>query len=309
MGFKQKFVEIYRKLLKLKRESKMNTHILSEFDEIYYDLDKVSIDDVYIKNRDETEIKFDQLNFKDVKPEGINFHDYFFKPFKDTQPETYAVLSQIKEEFFYGIDRTDIPEILSDSTAFGININGIIVYLDYTPYIASDARQNEFNFPIEIIQSWLWHSAGWHIAESTYIPPLTASALPSSHNPPIGSVCPYLRKKSKEAKEKIFFLEKKFDQPFLVKYGYKGDKKHDTHFQLRALIDTRFNLLEQPKNFQLFSIINHAKKDMFFIEDEDVYSIKKLVNPAEAIDKYAAHLLSRQEGFFDFTAYGEDFQY
>ncbi|MCD9151522.1 hypothetical protein [Psychrobacter sanguinis] len=287
----------------------MNTHILSEFDEIYYDLDKVSIDDVYIKNRDETEIKFDQLNFKDVKPEGINFHDYFFKPFKDTQPETYAVLSQIKEEFFYGIDRTDIPEILSDSTAFGININGIIVYLDYTPYIASDARQNEFNFPIEIIQSWLWHSAGWHIAESTYIPPLTASALPSSHNPPIGSVCPYLRKKSKEAKEKIFFLEKKFDQPFLVKYGYKGDKKHDTHFQLRALIDTRFNLLEQPKNFQLFSIINHAKKDMFFIEDEDVYSIKKLVNPAEAIDKYAAHLLSRQEGFFDFTAYGEDFQY
>ncbi|EGK15393.1 hypothetical protein HMPREF9373_0087 [Psychrobacter sp. 1501(2011)] len=68
-------------------------------------------------------------------------------------------------------------------------------------------------------------------------------------------------------------------------------------------------MLEQPKNFQLFSIINHAKKDMFFIEDEDVYSIKKLVNPAEAIDKYAAHLLSRQEGFFDFTAYGEDFQY
>lgn len=285
----------------------MNTHVLSEFDEIYYDLDKVSIDDVYIKNRDETEIKFDQLNFKDIKPKGINFHDYFFKPFKGTQPETYAVLSQIKEEFFYGIDRTDIPEILSDSTAFGININGVIVYLDYTPYIAGDAEQNELNFPTEIVQSWLWHSAGWHIAESTYIPPLTASALPSSHNPPIGSICPDIEGKSKKAREKVAFLEKKFQQPFLV--DYEDDDSYDTHFQLRALIDTRFNLSEQPKNFQLFSIVNHAKKDMFFIEDEDVYSIKKLVNPAEAIDKYAAHLLSRQEGFFDFTAYGEDFQY
>lgn len=51
------------------------------------------------------------------------------------------------------------------------------------------------------------------------------------------------------------------------------------------------------------------KKSGVFIEDEDIYSIKKLINPAKAIDKYAAHLLSRQEGFFDFTAYGEDFQY
>ena len=48
---------------------------------------------------------------------------------------------------------------------------------------------------------------------------------------------------------------------------------------------------------------------MNFIQDQDVYSIKTLINPAEAIDKYAAHLLSRQEGFFDFREYGEEFQY
>lgn len=249
------------------------------------------------------------LNFKSAKPKNLSFHDYFFKPFKDAQPDTYRVLSQVKEKFFYAIERTDMPEIMSDITAFGININGIIIYLRYTPYILDDAEQNEYNFPVEIVQSWLWRSAGWYISDGVNYGPLAPSALPSSNNPPIGSVCPDLRKKNKEAKEKISFLEKKFGQPFLVEYGYKGDKKHDTHFQLHALLDTRFNLLKQPKNFQLFSIVNHAKKDMFFIEDEDVYSIKRLVNPAEAIDKYAAHLLSRQEGFFDFTAYAEDFQY
>lgn len=289
----------------------MNSHVLSEFSEVYYDMSELNADSIYYKNRISSlgldRFRHDPLNFKNVKPKDISFHDYFFKPFKDTQPETYAVLSQVKEKFFYAIKRSEIPEIMSDMTAFGIDINGIIVYLDFSPYITESAEQNEYNFPIKIIQSWLWRSAGWYLPDSVNVSPLAPSALPSSNNPPLVSIYPDLRKKSKEAKEKISFLEKKFDQPFLVEYGYRGDNKHDTHFQLRALLDTGFNLLEQPKNFQLFSIVNHAKKDIFFIEDEDVYSIKKIVNPAEAIDKYAAHLLSRHEGFFDFREYGEDF--
>jgi hypothetical protein len=92
-----------------------------------------------------------------------------------------------------------------------------------------------------------------------------------------------------------------------VEYGYKGDEKHDTHFQLHALLDTRFNGLEQEKNFQLLSITNHVSKDMYLIQDQEVYSIKKLINPAEAIDHYAAHLLSRQAGEFNFLKYTEDF--
>lgn len=285
----------------------MNIHVLDRFDEIYYDLNQVTIEDVYIKDRDETDIEFNSINFKNTKPKDTSFHEYFFEPFKNTQPETYKVLSEIKEEFFYAIKRSDIPEILSDLTAFGININGIIIYLRYTPYIADDAQENEFNLPLEIIQSWLWRSAGWYIAESVNIAPLTASGLPSSNNPPIGSVCRDLREKDKEAHKKLAFLEEKFDQPFLVEYGYKGDEKHDTHFQLHALLDTRFNGLEQEKNFQIFSVTNHIQKDMYLIQDQDIYSIQKLIKPAEAIDHYAAHLLSRQAGEFKFLKYAEDF--
>lgn len=287
----------------------MNTHILNEFDEIFYDLSELSADNIYYKKRINSlgldKFRHDPLNFKDDKPKEISFHEYFFKPFKDTQPETYRVLSEVDESFFYAIKRTTIPQISSDITAFGININGVIVYLRYSPYISDDAEQNEFNFPNEIVQSWLWRSAGWYIPDSVNVPPLAPSALPSSNNPSLGSICPDIEGKSKKAREKVAFLEGKFQQPFLV--DYEDDDSYDTHFQLRALIDTRFNLLEQPKNFQLFSIVNHAKKDMFFIEDEDIYSIKKLINPAEAIDKYAAYLLSRQEGFFDFREYGEAF--
>ena len=285
----------------------MNIHVLDRFDEIYYDLNQVTIEDVYIKDRDETDIEFNSINFKNTKPKDTSFHEYFFEPFKNTQPETYKVLSEIKEEFFYAIKKSDIPEILSDITAFGININGIIIYLRYTPYITKHAQRNEFNLPLEIIQSWLWRSAGWYIPEDAVYGPLAPSGLPSSNNPPIGSVCRDLREKDKEAHKKVAFLEEKFDQPFLVEYGYKGDEKHDTHFQLHALLDTRFNGLEQEKNFQIFSVTNHIQKDMYLIQDQDIYSIQKLIKPAEAIDRYSAHLLSRQAGEFDFLQYTEDF--
>ena len=196
----------------------MNIHVLDRFDEIYYDLNQVTIEDVYIKDRDETDIEFNSINFKNTKPKDTSFHEYFFEPFKNTQPETYRVLSEVTEEFFYAIQRTTLPEIVSDITAFGININGIIIYLRYTPYITKHAQRNEFNLPLEIIQSWLWHSAGWYIPENTVYGPLAPSGLPSSNNRPIGSICPDIEGKSKKAREKVAFLEDKFKQPFLVDY-------------------------------------------------------------------------------------------
>ena len=287
----------------------MNIHILHEFDEIYYDLNNLSIEDIYYKNRINSlgldEFRHDPLNFKDIKPAKQSFHEYFFSPFKNNQPETYNVLSGVKEEFLYAIQRTANPEVFSDITAFGININGIIIYLRYSPYISDDAEENEFNFPIEIVKSWLWRSAGWYIPDGAVYGPVAPSGLPSSNNPPIGSLCPDIEGKSKKAREKVSFLEDKFAQHFLV--DYEDDDSYDTHFQLRALIDTRFNQLEQQKNYQLFSITNHKNKGMYIIQNQDVYSIQKLVNPAEAIDRYAAHLLSTQAGEFDFLKFAEDF--
>ena len=73
----------------------MNIHVLDRFDEIYYDLNQVTIEDIYIKNRDQTRIEFNSINFKNSKPRDMSFHEYFFEPFKNTQPETYKVLSKV----------------------------------------------------------------------------------------------------------------------------------------------------------------------------------------------------------------------
>ena len=58
----------------------MNIHVLDRFDEIYYDLNQVTIEDVYIKDRDETDIEFNSINFKNTKPKDTSFHEYFFEP-------------------------------------------------------------------------------------------------------------------------------------------------------------------------------------------------------------------------------------
>lgn len=68
--------------MKLKRENKMNTHILDRFDKIFYDLNDVSINDVYIRNRDETEIEFNPLNFKNDKPKEKVFMSIFLNLLK-----------------------------------------------------------------------------------------------------------------------------------------------------------------------------------------------------------------------------------
>lgn len=68
----------------------MNIHVLNEFDEIYSDLSKLSADNIYYKNRISSlgldRFRHDPLNFKDDKPKDTSFHQYFFEPFKNTQP-------------------------------------------------------------------------------------------------------------------------------------------------------------------------------------------------------------------------------
>ena len=87
----------------------------------------------------------------------------------------------------------------------------------------------------------------------------------------------------------------------VVKYN---DEKY---FELRCLLDTRSNDDGSKTGYQLFVSSHNDERNVYVIPRADVMGIKKLTNPAEAIDHYAAHLFSRAEGEFDFMQYAEDF--
>ena len=60
--------------------------------------------------------------------------------------------------------------------------------------------------------------------------------------------------------------------------------------------------IRSKTGYQLFVSSHNDERNVYVIPRADVMGIKKLTNPAEVIDRYAAHLFSRAEGEFDFYA-------
>ena len=85
------------------------------------------------------------------------------------------------------------------------------------------------------------------------------------------------------------------------------DKAMMINLMIRCLLDTRSNDDGSKTGYQLFVSSHNDERNVYVIPRADVMGIKKLTNPAEAIDHYAAHLFSRAEGEFDFMQYAEDF--
>lgn len=102
-------------------------------------------------------------------------------------------------------------------------------------------------------------------------------------------------------------MDAKFNHRIIRDYDddrYTGD---DEYFELRNLLDTRNMDDYSNTGFQLFCSSIDQGENIYIIQNADVFSIKKLDNPQEVIDSYAAHIFSGQDGDFDFTPYMVDF--
>ena len=115
------------------------------------------------------------------------------------------------------------------------------------------------------------------------------------------------------ADEEVILAVRDAVRPNLLDHSYDDrdefiDKFNDEkYFELRCLLDTRSNDDGSKTGYQLFVSSHNDERNVYVIPRADVMGIKKLTNPAEAIDHYAAHLFSRAEGEFDFMQYAEDF--
>ncbi|VEG12215.1 Uncharacterised protein [Moraxella cuniculi] len=158
-----------------------------------------------------------------------------------------------------------------------------------------------------ILNTWLLHTDAWHIAESAVTDPFK-SRLPSTLQSPIHSLVANFKSK-KNTNAFCDFLDAKFNHQIVCDYeddGYFGEHAAN-YFELRNLLDTRNTDDYSNTGFQLFcSSINHGE-NIYIIQDADVFSIKRLDNPQDAIDSYAAHIFSGQDGEFDFKPYMVDF--
>lgn len=278
------------------------TQLEKEFDSVFYqeDFDKITYDELHLDDFNRERDGYNLIAQPDI-------HQYLIESFKLSQPKTYQQL--LKAEFFYAVEKSPYLEIMDDITQFGFLINNRAFYIKYTdmPYELDKEFIFYKNLPQFILNSWLLRADGWHISESTTTSPFK-SRLPTTLQSPIHSIIDDFETK-KNRNRYCDFLDSKFNHRIVRDYGddqYTGDDR-DSYFELRNLLDTRNMDDYSSTGFQLFFSSIDNGENIYIIQNADVFSIKRLHNPQEVIDSYAAHIFSGQDGEFDFTPYVVDF--
>ncbi len=263
-------------------------------------------DDVYLSLN---EIPYENLSLDedDREDNGYNFItenllSKIIDNFKLSQPRTYEYLK--KGKFFYAVEKTWLPQDMSDITQFGIIINDKVFYIEYPTYCYYANSHLLKYMPQFILDTWLCDIGAWSVAEKSTIN-IDKTRLPSSWCTPIQSVFGDFRSHSDEYCK---FLSEKFNKDF--RCNYEDEKYNDTnkYFQLLLLFDTRnTDEFDKKTGFQLFISTHNDKKDIYVITNGDIFSIKKLKNAQQAIDNYAQVLFSEIIEEFDFSSYLIDF--
>lgn len=278
------------------REELKNKHKEIYFEANFAEIDFHSIN--FLKLTKNVSVKYDGFNL--IKN---NIYHMLVNNFSKYQPLTYQYLT--KGEFFYAIDRNPIP-VIGDSTKFGIIINNMAYYISYDPYSYSIKETiGHYYIPIELLNSWFFYSENWSSVE-TYTS-VEKTNLPSLLLRPLHTLIKGFEDESGKSLPKYTeFLEEKFKHLFRQSYQDEvfNNKKY---FELRCLLDTRANDDWSESGFQLFVSSHNNERNVYVIQNADVFSIKQLINPAEAIDHYAAHIFSINEDEFDFMIYAKDF--
>ncbi len=277
--------------------------LYSKFDFVYTDLSQIPFNSFML-----SEISKEVNGYCFIQESNGDLCSYLIEPFKSWQPKTYSYLTD--GEFFYAVKTTPYPGVIGDTTQLGIIVGNKVCYIQYTPYTYEKKTSRYPTIPLEILNSWLYRAEGWDVAESTVID-IHRGVLPSLNTYNMSPIYSLLREMADRERRVLpqyaEFLEAKFNHPFRQTYQTEEFIDADKYFELRCLLDTRLSHDWGKNGFQLFVSSHNTERNVYVVPRTDVMQIKKLSHPAEAIDSYAAYLLSGKEGEFDFLQYAEDF--
>lgn len=275
-------------------------NLIRKHKEIYFEseFDKIDFNSIKFQSiSKEINVKYDGFNFIRNKTmlDMINRFEAF-------QPNSYQYL--INNTFFYAVDRNPIP-VIGDSTRFGCIVNNMAYYIDYDPYSYSiKERVGHFYIPKELLNSWFYYCSNWSSVEAVLN--MEKRNLPSLLLMPVHNLIKGFEDKN-TLPQYVDFLEVKFNHLFRQSYQDEKFNNIGKYFELRNLLDTRANDDWSESGFQLFVSSHNNERNVYIVPRANIFKIKKLSNPAEAIDHYAAHIFSRKEGEFDFMQFAEDF--
>lgn len=163
----------------------------------------------------------------------------------------------------------------------------------------NDCFGSLLSLPDALAKSWLWRTEGWRIPSEPFQGPLINRGLIGHPSSQWRDADQYLDSLGRGYKKKFLAdLASRFPDCLTKSNGIK-------RYKFRCFLDTRKANQVGPVGDQFFVVSTRTDQVVYHIHHGDVANLRVLHDPADAIDRYCAHVLRNRDGEFDFSPWSE----
>ncbi len=242
-------------------------------------------------------------NYKGLLEGGL---DWLLEPFAVLQERSYSALRDCARSLNLGIVLIynplyevwrPVPVMFVDCAGKMIQVEPCFVGDTYEE--GNDCFGSLLSLPDALAKSWLWRTGGWRVPSEPFQGPLINRGLIGHPSSQWRDADQYLDSLGRGYKKKFLAdLASRFPDCLTKSNGIK-------RYKFRCFLDTRKANQVGPVGDQFFVVSTRTDQVVYHIHHGDVANLRVLHDPADAIDRYSAHVLRNKDGEFDFSPWSE----
>jgi hypothetical protein len=259
-----------------------------------------------------------------TRDDGIRTYDYagmlqkgkawVVEPLRALQPHSFQAFQDVVGDLLLGIVlikdlmNPEGPPLVTPVLFFDASGRMVEVLPDFAGNNYEDGNDTfgaQLSLPEALAKSWLWRTQGWRVPSDPFQGPLINRGLvchPMQGWESIeGVLKSFDRKRWKWMMKGIL---ERFPDAIVTQYN-PHDGSPSEWISMRCFLDTRPPGVNGPVGDQLFVFDEKRDQTVYHIHNGNLDDIHVLREPADAIDRYCAHVLRRHQYEFDFSPWSE----
>jgi hypothetical protein len=229
--------------------------------------------------------------------------EWLLEPLAVRQPRTHsAFFSAGKPRLFIAEKKTeDVMLGRRVSWVLLLEVNGRVVEPEMGAIEEGYCERMQFDewlsLPQQISHSWLWRATGWKLPREVPCPPMTYRQMIRTTTEGIDQVLDSFDDQRKEHKRLL--------DEYIARFPDIAPRRKGGRNELRCFLDTRPMGVSGPVGDQFFTRSRMRDGTVYHVRNGDAAHLRVLHAPAEAFDCYHEHLLLKNPGEFDFSAWSK----
>lgn len=231
---------------------------------------------------------------------------WIIEPFFALQPHSYAAFVECAAPLKVGVVLVydTLHEVKRPLLVMFMDCAGKMIQVEpcfkaRTYEEGNDCFGSLLSLPNALAKSWLWRTGGWRVPSEPFQGPLINRGLIGHPSSQWRDADQYLDSLGRGYKKKFLAdLASRFPDCLTKSNGIK-------RYKFRCFLDTRKANQTGPVGDQFFVVSTRTDQVVYHIHHGDVANLRVLHDPADAIDRYCAHVLRNKEGEFDFSPWSE----